>query len=111
MTTYERLDDAGAEVVERVHALLELDGAQLLGRALGGFPVEQRLDDPVDEEAGEAHGDERDDQDQQDGDEALPNERGDIGGRDLGHGGKGSESGAPSGGVPSSQGASDAIPG
>ena len=46
----ERLEDVRAEVVERVHPLLELDRGELLGRALGRLAVEQRLDDAVDEE-------------------------------------------------------------
>ena len=54
-----------AEAVERVHPLLELDGAQLLGRALGRLPVEERLDDAVDEQSREAQRDERRDDDDQ----------------------------------------------
>ena len=66
MTTMKNWSDVAAERVERVHPLLELDGAQLLGRALGRLAVEQRLDDAVDEEPRQAQRDERDDDDDQD---------------------------------------------
>ena len=69
MTTMKNWMALAAEAVERVHPLLELDRAQLLGRALGRLAVEQRLDDAVDEQAGEPHRDERDDDDEQDRDE------------------------------------------
>ena len=59
----EELQGVGPERVERVHPLLELDRAQLLGGALGRLAVEQRLDDAVDEEPGEPQRDERGDDD------------------------------------------------
>ena len=46
----EELEDVRRQAVERVHPLLELDGAQLLGRAFGRLPVEEGLDDAVDEQ-------------------------------------------------------------
>ena len=61
----EEAEDVAAELVERVHPLLELDRAQFLGRALGRLAVQQRLDDAVDEQAGEAQRDVRDDGDEQ----------------------------------------------
>ena len=61
----EELDDVRRQAVERVHPLLELDGAQLLGRAFGRLPVEERLDDAVDEQLREAQCDERRDDDDQ----------------------------------------------
>ena len=63
MTTMKNWSDVRAEPVERVHPLLELDRAQLLGRALGRLAVEQRLDDAVDEDPGEAQRDDRGDDD------------------------------------------------
>ena len=71
MTTMNAWMRARAEAVERVHPLLELDRAQLLGGALGRLAVEERLDDAVDEDAGEAHGDDGDDDDEQDGQQAC----------------------------------------
>ena len=59
MITMKNWRSGRAERVERVHPLLELDRAQLLGGALGRLAVEQRLDDPVDEQPGEPDGDER----------------------------------------------------
>ena len=57
MATMKNCRTLATEPVERVHPLLELDRAQLLGRALGRLAVEQRLDDAVDEEPGEAQRD------------------------------------------------------
>ena len=61
--------------LERVHPLLELDGAQLLGRPLEGLAIQQGLDDAVDEHVGEAHGDERDDDDEHDRQDVFLDER------------------------------------
>ena len=47
----EEAQGVAEQAVERLHPLLDLDGAQLLGRALGRLAVEQRLDDAVDEQA------------------------------------------------------------
>ena len=71
-TSDEEPDDVAAELVERVHPLLDLDRRQLLGRALGRLAVEQRLDDPVDEEPGEPQRDERDDDDEEHGQARRP---------------------------------------
>ena len=50
MKDHERRMALVPSAVERVHPLLDLDRGQLLGRALGRLAVEQRLDDPVDED-------------------------------------------------------------
>ena len=51
IATMNALDDVRPQVVEGVHAFAQLDRAELLGRAFGGLAIEQRLDDPVDEDA------------------------------------------------------------
>ena len=53
MTTMKNRRTFVDQVVERVHPLLELDGAQLLGGPFGRLAIEQRLDDAVDEQIGE----------------------------------------------------------
>jgi len=55
-----------AQLIERVDPLLDLDRRQLLGRALGGLAVQQRLDDPVDEDPRRVQRDDRDDDDDED---------------------------------------------
>ena len=74
----EELERVGAERVERVHPLLELDRAQLLGRALGRLAVEQGLDHAVDEQPGEAQRDIGRDDDEQDGHDLMAHEVGDV---------------------------------
>ena len=63
---HEQADDVRAQRLEGVHPLPDLDRRQLLGGALGRLAVEQRLDDAVDEQAGEPDDDERDDDDEED---------------------------------------------
>src|SRR6185369_7870958 len=68
----EAADDVGAELVERVHPLLDLDRRELLGGALGRLAVEQGLDDAVDQEGRDAYGDDRHDDDDEDPEAARP---------------------------------------
>ena len=84
MTTMKKRRTLRREAVERLHPLLELDRAELLGGPLGRLAIEQGLDDAVHEDAGEPGDEERDDDRQQDRDDLLL-ERGDeLGERRLG---------------------------